>query len=97
MLARRVPSARPGTTAMATVETEGSSTCMSDPRHSMGRAAGGSSDSRSMAWSTVRATSSVVATAEARHPPRGSIGLRQGGANSTNSRTLPRGISTVVL
>ena len=74
---------------------EPSSSFRSLPRNSIGDAAGGSSDSRSSACSTVTATSSVVAAAEAFQPPRGSIGWRQGGASSTYSRTLPSGRSTV--
>ncbi len=72
----------------------GASTRKSEPASSMGGAAGGSSGSRSRAFTTVTATSSVDVTAVGRQPESGSMALTQGGLTSTYSSTAPRGSST---
>src|SRR5690349_14013195 len=72
-----------------------SSTRKSEPEAVTALAAGGSSDSMSMALTTVTATSEALDTERGCQPPGGSTGLRHGGATSMCDRQVLDGTTNV--
>jgi hypothetical protein len=82
---------RPAAAARASTALGGASTWKLSPASSIGDAAGGSSDSMSIALSAVTARSSAVVTPSACQPEAGSIGFTHGGATSTWLSDAPGG------